>query len=513
MPNPVPIEPRPTPTRGLTPAPGASTESWSDLTDRVAEMSAPSGAFFLMVTLSTTIAAYGLLSNSTAVVIGAMLVAPLMGPIFGIALGLASGDTTLLVRAVGAEVKGMALSVALALVIGLVPNHPEFASEILSRTHPTVYDMIVAVASGLAGAFALADRRVSPALPGVAIATAIVPPLATVGLCLSAGRLDLAGGAFLLFLANLLAIEAVAAAYFTWVGMRRGQLHERFRLGEFVAHFGVSAVLLTGVGLFLTRTLVSGIREDRRRDQVRQTLGDELRMTQGARLSDLTTETDADTLRVFAVVMTPQEVAPPQVAQIERALARVVSVPVDLVVRSLIARDANRSGPVYVAADEVARSEEAEKQTRLLARASAALRARFATMPGVELEELRRDRRPVVRAPAQVVTDSAARVVGPDSIAQRDSIAPVARPAAPTVTDTIDVFTAVVQTPTPVVPAQVDSLTRMLRQSLGVPVRLIVRSVLTRDSDASGFLYDRPAADTAPVAPPTVPLPSGRARP
>jgi len=482
-------------------------ESWDELTERVRELSTPSGAFFLLVTLSTTIAAYGLLSNSTAVVIGAMLVAPLMGPIFGIALGLASGDTALLGRAVGAELKGMALSVGLALAIGLVPNHPEFANEILSRTHPTVYDVIVAVASGLAGAFALADRRVSPALPGVAIATAIVPPLATVGLCLSAGRVDLAGGAFLLFLANLLAIEAVAAAYFTWVGMRRGHLHEQARLGEFVAHFGVSVVLLVAVGAFLTRTLLAGIASDRRRDQIRRTLGEELRITQGARLTDLTLDTEGDSLRVFAVVMTPQEVTPPQVARMETAVRAAVHMPVRLVVRSLISRDADRAGPVYVAQDldADARRAEAEAQTRMLARAGEVLRARFALVPGVELEELRRERRAVTIPSATPPVDSARGGARPDSGAAADSVSrdSVSRdsaprlPVAPARVDTIDVLTAVVRTPVAITPAQVDSLDAALDLALGTPVRLVVRSVLTRDADAAGFLYERPTTDTA----------------
>ena len=496
-------------------------ESWADLTARVWDLSTPHVPFFLLVTLSTTIASYGLLSNSTAVVIGAMLVAPLMGPIFGIALGLASGDARLLARASTAELQGMALSVALGFVIGLVPHHPAFGSEILARTRPTVYDVIVAVASGLAGAFALADKRVSPALPGVAIATAIVPPLATVGLCLSSGRLDLAGGAFLLFFANLLAIEAVAAAYFTWVGVRRGDLHETTVAG-FLRHFGVSVLLLVGVGLFLTRTLLAGIAAERREQLVRRALGDELRIAQGARLAELTLE-DAglvgagaapDTLRAFAVVMTPQEVAAEQVAQMERALVRVVDRPVRLVVRSLIARDADRAGPVYVAPEELAeraRAADAEAQTRMLARASDVLRGRFATMPGVELEELRRVRREVAPAPPDDSAAGASLVAGAGAAADRptgggaptadgpDAARPAAALAPP---DTVDVFTAVVRTPAPFTPAQVDSLDRVLDAALGTPVRLVVRSVLVQDVDAAGFLHERAAASAADSAPP-----------
>jgi uncharacterized hydrophobic protein (TIGR00271 family) len=465
-------------------------EPWDELCARVWELSTPHAPFFLLVTLSTTIAAYGLLSNSTAVVIGAMLVAPLMGPIFGIALGLAAGDTHLLGRAAGAELKGMLLSIALALCIGLVPNHPEFGSEILARTRPTVYDIIVAVASGLAGAFALADKRVSPALPGVAIATAIVPPLATVGLCLSVGRFDQAGGAFLLFLANLLAIEATAAAYFTFIGVRRGHLHESSAAG-FLRHFGVSVVLLALVGVFLTRTLVAGIEADRRHDVIRRTLGDELRVAQGARLTDLSLELRGDSLRAFAVVMTPQEVQPEQVARMERRLAEVARTPVALVVRSLIARDANRTGPVYAARAEATIDSAAEAQTRVLTRASETLRARLAVRPGVELEELRRERRAVTPAPL-------APPAAPADSLDADTTA-LAR-AAPAAVDTVDVLTAVVRTPVAVTPAQVDTLSQALERALGAPVVLIVRSVLTRDADARGFLYASDGSEDADSA-------------
>lgn len=173
-----------------------------------------------MVCLSTIIAAYGLLSNSTAVVIGAMLVAPLMGPIFGIALGLSIGDNRLLREATSSELLGVLLSVGLAALIGIATLQPDLGPEIIARTRPTIYDVLIALASGLAGAYAIADERISPALPGVAIATALVPPLATCGICLSAGFWDGARGAMLLFLVNLLAIEFAAGIIFhpVWTG-------------------------------------------------------------------------------------------------------------------------------------------------------------------------------------------------------------------------------------------------------------------------------------------------------
>ena len=100
---------------------------------RIIEPAKPSGSFYLLVCLSAIIATFGLLANSTAVVIGAMLVAPLMGPIFGIALSLSTGDGRLLKTAFFAEIVGIALAIALPAIIGLIPLRPEFGSEILVR--------------------------------------------------------------------------------------------------------------------------------------------------------------------------------------------------------------------------------------------------------------------------------------------------------------------------------------------------------------------------------------------
>jgi uncharacterized hydrophobic protein (TIGR00271 family) len=458
-------------------------EAWRDLRQRAVELSVPHGAFYLLVVLSTTIASFGLLANSTAVVIGAMLVAPLMGPIFGIAFGLTTGDGELLGHAVAAELKGLALAVALGLGIGLIPNHPDFASEILGRTRPTVYDAIVALASGAAGAFALADRRVSPALPGVAIATAIVPPLATVGLCLSAGRLDWAGGAFLLFLTNLLAIELAAVAIFTWVGHRKGHLHENFQLGYFLRHFGVSVVALAGIGIFLTRALLTGIADDRQRQTVRALLEGDARATQGAYLEALTLEHRDDSLLVSATVVTPQEFRPPQVAAMQARLRERVSPTVRLVLRSALVRAYDAEGAVFTPPEEVRVPSPADAQAELLRVARRTLRRHLASLPGVELEDVRREVLPATESSLAAVD------------APADTGANGALP-----TDSVTVVTAVVRTPRAVTPGQVDTLERAVADAIAQPVRLVVRSVLTRDAVRDRFLYE--PVPPGPAAPP-----------
>jgi len=260
---------------------------------RIIDLSKPSGSFYLLVCLSAIIATYGLLANSAAVVIGAMLVAPLMGPIFGIALALSTGDRHLLKTAVFAEVVGIILAVALSTLVGLIPLRPDFGSEILARTQPTIYDVLVALASGLAGGYALVDEKISPALPGVAIATALVPPLAVCGLNLAAGDWMLAWGAFLLFLINFIAIEFAAASIFMVLGVV-----------EFphIKRLGISFIILLLATVFVTQTLINIIGDRKLDNQIREVLTKQLKTYAGARLSDIKWSQSGTALNIRTVV-------------------------------------------------------------------------------------------------------------------------------------------------------------------------------------------------------------------
>lgn len=162
--------------------------------------------FFLMLTLSVTIAVMGLAANSVAVVIGAMLIAPLMTPImsFSAAVGLGLGRRT--VQAAVLVAVGSIWSILFSIVLSKLLPSLELGSEILGRTSPDVRDLVVAIAAGAAGAYAIAHEDVSATLPGVAVAVALVPPLATTGILLGAGERVLAEGSALLFATNLFAI-------------------------------------------------------------------------------------------------------------------------------------------------------------------------------------------------------------------------------------------------------------------------------------------------------------------
>lgn len=167
--------------------------------------------YWLLLPLSAVIAAAGVVSDSTATVIGAMIVAPLMTPILGVVLAVVLGDGPNLRRCLILLVAGAAVVVGLAWVLGLFVPYPVVAatsSQVASRISPRLVDLVAALATGAVGSVALARSDISDTLPGVAIAISLVPPLAVVGLTLESGAPHQALGAFLLFVTNVVAILA-----------------------------------------------------------------------------------------------------------------------------------------------------------------------------------------------------------------------------------------------------------------------------------------------------------------
>ncbi len=174
-----------------------------------------------MLLLSVAIATFGVLQDSTAVVIGAMLIAPLMTPIIGTAAGAVNGWSARMSASLALITAGVGASIGLAFVIGawapqLIPLATN--SQVTSRVNPNIIDMGIALAAGAAGAFASVNKRVSASIAGVAIAVALVPPLGVVGLTLHAGMYGDALGAFTLFLTNLVSIILAAMIVFALTG-------------------------------------------------------------------------------------------------------------------------------------------------------------------------------------------------------------------------------------------------------------------------------------------------------
>ncbi len=188
-----------------------------DLDLRSGDTRAKQSAFWTMLVLSGVIATAGVLADSTATVIGAMIIAPLSTPIMGIALGIVKRER---IRAGRFVLFGGAVVVLIGIVAAFVVPDIDLQTnaQITSRTSPTVIDLVAAIATGLAGAVGLSRRDVAAVLPGVAIAISLVPPLAVVGICLGEGSLELATGALLLFVSNLVSMVIAGTVLFAALG-------------------------------------------------------------------------------------------------------------------------------------------------------------------------------------------------------------------------------------------------------------------------------------------------------
>lgn len=196
----------------------SQAELAEDLDLMCGDARAKQSAFWTMLFFSAVIAAGGVLTDSTATVIGAMIIAPLSTPIMGIAIGAVQGRRGSAGRFVLA---GVLLVVAVGAVGSLaVPSHYDLLSDsqIAGRTSPGLLDLVAALATGFAGALALSRKDVAAVLPGVAIAISLVPPLVVVGVCAGQGAWWLALGALVLFLSNLLALIFAGMVVFAALG-------------------------------------------------------------------------------------------------------------------------------------------------------------------------------------------------------------------------------------------------------------------------------------------------------
>jgi uncharacterized hydrophobic protein (TIGR00271 family) len=229
--------------------PQINREDRITLVDRLQSSAAWNFDFITLMVLSTVMAAIGLIQNSAAVVIGAMLVAPLMTPLLGLGLALVQGNPVLARLSLRSVALGLLVALLCGFVVGLgTPSLEEPTREMLSRGGPGVLDLFVAFAAGLAAAYASCRPGLIAALPGVAIAAALVPPIATSGLALSLGDLSLAIGALLLFIINMVTIVLASVISLLAVGIRNLKKMSRWT----VIAGGVVIVSVLTLGVYLS---------------------------------------------------------------------------------------------------------------------------------------------------------------------------------------------------------------------------------------------------------------------
>jgi uncharacterized hydrophobic protein (TIGR00271 family) len=198
--------------------PYASEERFKDLFIALRDDARMSPVYVMLMLLSTLLATIGLYQNSTAVVIGAMLLAPLMSPIISFAMGILRWDYDLYRRSAFKIVIGISLALGSAALLTLLFPHKPVTSEMLSRLSPSLLDLGVAIFAGIAGAYTKSYKEILQSLAGVAIAVALVPPLAVAGIGLGRGDSYFFAQAFLLFSTNLVGIIVFAALTFRVLG-------------------------------------------------------------------------------------------------------------------------------------------------------------------------------------------------------------------------------------------------------------------------------------------------------
>ncbi|WP_051503984.1 DUF389 domain-containing protein [Sphingomonas jaspsi] len=252
-------------------------------------------SFAGLMALSAAIATLGLLQNSTAVVIGAMLVSPLMGPIMAIGFGLAVFESHLLRRGAQTLVVGAFVAIVVSAVIVWLTPVKSLTDELAARTSPTLLDLGVALVGGIAGVFSIVTRKAT-VMVGVAIATALVPPLATVGYGFVMGMGEVASGAALLFFTNTAAIVAAAAAV-AIISRFRPMLTPQQTLVQTVT-------ILTAIGLVAV-PLSGGLRRIVEQARIERLAQTELQAMVGPNgtISRISTTVDADRVRVDAVII------------------------------------------------------------------------------------------------------------------------------------------------------------------------------------------------------------------
>ncbi|MFD6101142.1 DUF389 domain-containing protein [Nocardia salmonicida] len=285
--------------------PQEQRRSLDELTDKldlsVGQVDSKRSAFWIMLVMSAVIAISGVIGDSTATVIGAMIVAPLSIPILGVALGVVTGRGPLLGRSLLLVVSGIVVVVALGFLFAQVlPNPVNVLSnaQVVGRTSPKLMDLTAAIATGLVAAIAITRRDVGDVLPGVAIAISLVPPLGVVGVCLGSHAPALAGGAFVLFASNVVAMIITSTIVLLIAGYARDADPATMRRGRAYLVLG-AALVLVAIPMVLNSlsTLWAG--------QIADAADDWLRDTPDAQVMDVTLHSDIATVSVLGPAQLP----------------------------------------------------------------------------------------------------------------------------------------------------------------------------------------------------------------
>uniref|UniRef100_A0A832A159 TIGR00341 family protein n=1 Tax=Desulfacinum infernum TaxID=35837 RepID=A0A832A159_9BACT len=310
-------------------------------------------AFIFMNVLAATIACYGLFTNSPAIIIGAMIVAMLLGPIAGLSLSLVDSDIQLLLRSLLTLLSGTIVVLLISFIIGMLHRDIPITSEILARTNPNHMDLMVALAGGAAGAYASVSPRLSAALVGVAIATALVPPLSSASILFAHGAIHLGLGALLLAFTNMVAIQFASSVVLWLAGFRRLSHTSGLSFLVFLKRNAINILILIALAVLLTKSLHTTVAHQIFKTKTEETLRQIIDRSEGYYLADLRVDrvqdkTTQGTTIVRAIVRGPLPPSPDQVAAMEAQLPPPPDgTAMELRIRFVPTTIINRNGYVY----------------------------------------------------------------------------------------------------------------------------------------------------------------------
>jgi uncharacterized hydrophobic protein (TIGR00271 family) len=282
-----------------------------------------SAGYFLMLTLANLIALNGLIQNSAAVIIGAMLISPLMGPILSFGFAFTTGNRVIWRKSVRKIVVSVVLTIIVALLVTFLSPLKDITGEIISRTRPNLYDLFIAFFAGTAGAVAICTKKnYLTIVPGVAIATAVIPPLSVTGFGLGIWNLKIAFGGFFLFFTNFVAIVISTCIIFFLYGFSPKYL-EAEDIANLKKRITVLGGILFIISIPLIYTVYQSVSEVRERSELQTALQQEFNKEGRSHLDTFSYANDATgRLNISPVIKTVSYMKESEIDLIEKSLKK-----------------------------------------------------------------------------------------------------------------------------------------------------------------------------------------------
>ena len=306
---------------------GRDEQEIISLRQRLDEISTLTVEFLVLLSASTLIATLGLFQNSAAVIIGAMIIAPLMKPLMGLAYGSLIAHPFLIRRSLITIVVGTVLSVFIAFVLSTFLNSIEVTTEIASRTRPNLLDMGVAFFAGCAGAYCQTRKDLADTLAGVAIAVALVPPIGVIGIGLALGQAKIWFGATILYATNLVGITFAAILVFILMGY--GPIKKAKK------SIMVSLLLVVTLAVPLALSMRELLLEDQLASKIRQILSEKTYTFRGVQLQKVEVKRFREPMEVRATVMSSssEKINSKQVKLVQDFLTEQTGIPIEFKLR------------------------------------------------------------------------------------------------------------------------------------------------------------------------------------